>query len=485
MKSVVRIARDVGIAVVGAAMMIVCGLVTFLYVVCVSESCKWSSVEQRPHFAIAACIMVVVMIGIWTLLTLVFWRKKLDQKGRVRGSILGVLVLFLLYLVIDDAQPTPQFTRADIPPPAGAEESYEVLMKFREEGGIKLQVELPYATNSGGYPRGFPSNVLAHAGAIEEAWRGVGAGWAVIEELDAFDAIADITANTPIDRTTPVMGFLVYRTMGRACSRYAVLKTEQGEPEEGVAKLCQLDSVTRKALRHATVLLHKMIWIAVAEDNLRTADRIARSPKCTRAALRTMMEHFVPLTAEDVLVRRTMIAEYIYAWHCHSEWLTGTNFLDTMFYGEAKFANSWSGRTISRIAYRAGYNRNRVLKDMGKHYALLVAGHETLPPDMLVAREAMEKYENTPRLKNVGGRYLVGVTVPAFMKVGQTVTKTKVLSDLVAMELHRRVGKDLALADPWTGKPYLRDEKSGELFGVGPDGKAGTTDDIKLGEWPR
>jgi len=32
--------------------------------------------------------------------------------------------------------------------------------------------------------------------------------------------------------------------------------------------------------------------------------------------------------------------------------------------------------------------------------------------------------------------------------------------------------------------PYLTDEKTADPYSVGPDGKSGTEDDIKLGDWP-
>ena len=56
-------------------------------------------------------------------------------------------------------------------------------------------------------------------------------------------------------------------------------------------------------------------------------------------------------------------------------------------------------------------------------------------------------------------------------------------SDLLAIELNARLGKKVVLQDYYTGGEYLVDEKTGEFYSKGPDGIAGTEDDVQLGKY--
>ena len=88
-----------------------------------------------------------------------------------------------------------------------------------------------------------------------------------------------------------------------------------------------------------------------------------------------------------------------------------------------------------------------------------------------------------PNFKNMVGQ-LLAVAIPTSSKTSENAWKMKVLSALLAVELHRRLGEKLVLTDAYTGKPYFVDEATGVASSVGPDGKPGTADDIKLGDWP-
>jgi hypothetical protein len=71
--------------------------------------------------------------------------------------------------------------------------------------------------------------------------------------------------------------------------------------------------------------------------------------------------------------------------------------------------------------------------------------------------------------------------VPSYSKATEVASETKVQSDLLAMELHRRLDKKLALADYFTGEPYRFDARTKAWSSAGPDKEHGTDDDIRLG----
>jgi len=82
-------------------------------------------------------------------------------------------------------------------------------------------------------------------------------------------------------------------------------------------------------------------------------------------------------------------------------------------------------------------------------------------------------------IRNVGGLMLLTIIAPNCDKNREQVYLTKIYSELLAIYLHNRLGEELALNDPYTGKPYVRGA-DGVPFSVGPDGKPGTKDDITL-----
>ncbi|MEI6809533.1 MAG: hypothetical protein WCN95_12505 [bacterium] len=435
----------------------------------------------------------VVAIGAWILLALVFRRRKRDVNGLRRLACLVVLAIPLVYLAIDEPTSKPIYTRADIPPPAkDMEASYKTLMAFRRDGGLELKVDLPYASTNYGYPQGCPSNVLERADAIEKAWLDVGKGWEVIERLDSFAAIADLLPETPLDEKIPVLGFLHLRNTARACWRYSILKTEQGKTDEGVRALCRLHSVTRKAQPYSTTLVSKMIWIAIAKGNMQTAYHIADSSKCTPATLMMLSKSFPPLSAGDTSMRRPFIAECLWGKTMLRKFHSRDPGYFTAFVScssQEEALNPLANRPHLRVAsYVIGpflLNLNGTIRELEETWHSVLRGVSSEPPTFGPSADSAEARLRNPNFKNMVGKMLPVVVIPSLSKCSENAWKAKVLSDLLAVELHRRLGEKLLLTDAYTGKPYFVDEATGIPSSVGPDGKPGTADDINLGEWPQ
>lgn len=433
----------------------------------------------------------VIAIGAWILLTLLSRRRTWGINGLRRLACLVVSALPLVYLAMDESPSKPIYTRADLPPPAkDAEASYSTLMAFRKNGGLELKVDIPYSsTNS--YPPGFPTNVLDHADAIEKAWKDVGEGWEVIEKLDSFDTIADLLPETPLDDKTPILGFLHLRNTAWVCWRQAVLKTEQGKADDGVRALCRLHSVTRKALPHSSTLVSKMIWVAIARGNVQTAYRIAESRQCTPDALRMLSASFAPFKAEDTSMRRPFIAEHLWGKAIVRKLHSGDPGMFSAFVScsdpEEAF-NPLANRPLLRTAsYAMGpflFNLNRTIRELEETWDSVIRGVSSEPPTVGTIEESIKARQGKPHFKNMVGQMLPAMTIPAFSRCSSNAWKTKVLSDLLAIELHRRSGEKLVLTDAYTGKPYFVDDATGMASSVGPDGKPGTANDIRLGEWP-
>jgi hypothetical protein len=93
-----------------------------------------------------------------------------------------------------------------------------------------------------------------------------------------------------------------------------------------------------------------------------------------------------------------------------------------------------------------------------------------------------EEHFSRPRLNNLAGWYLLRNYLCSFSRAADSASRTKVLSDLLEIELHKRLGEPIDIPDFYSGKPYFVDPQNVKLTSVGPDGIAGTKDDIQLGQ---
>ncbi|MBN2684127.1 MAG: hypothetical protein JXR40_02505, partial [Pontiellaceae bacterium] len=83
---------------------------------------------------------------------------------------------------------------------------------------------------------------------------------------------------------------------------------------------------------------------------------------------------------------------------------------------------------------------------------------------------------------NLVGQMLLEISIPSFSKGYKHILETQVKSDLLALEIERRLGGTLELKDPFSGEAYLYNEERGVYFGVGEDGVPGTDDDVYVGD---
>lgn len=424
-------------------------------------------------------LFTVLVIGVCVLVTLGCRKTRWDNW---RAGVLVLFTLPLIWLAIDAPPVENDYTRADIAPPSKeSEKSYDVFMTYRKGEGPYFSIDAPHVTGLEAI-----TNALPYAEEIEKAWNDISTGRDYIEKLDTFDQIVDLIPSIPLDYETPTIEFITLRTIAQIYWAYAALKTEEGKPEEGARYLVQLHSVCRKALPNCATLLSKMIWTAIAGGNIQTAYHIANRPNCTLETWKILKNGFKPLTKEDMSLRRPLIAEYLLAKNVCESYLTVTNLFD-VFTGTTTELQKPSQRflknTFSRIILLFCFNRNRTIRDFKIYHDPIIAGATKYPPD--ISSTTNMPYTQRLQLRNPAGQLLVSIARPPFwFRSTKAAFDKKVLSDLLAIYLSERLGDKIELTDPYTGKPYIIDEKTGIAISAGPDGISDTEDDIKLGYFP-
>ena len=87
-----------------------------------------------------------------------------------------------------------------------------------------------------------------------------------------------------------------------------------------------------------------------------------------------------------------------------------------------------------------------------------------------------------PDVLNSGGWFMLAKMEYGFqfLNYQNRALKAKILSDLIAAEIGRRINQPISLKDVYSNGPYQYNTSVNCLFSVGPDRKPYTDDDISL-----
>ncbi|MBI2441291.1 MAG: hypothetical protein HYV35_07975 [Lentisphaerae bacterium] len=453
--------------------------------------CFQETDEPRLSFLFLLFLaLLAVFIGCCFGLSWLWRRRNWDSRGRWRFALLVLLTIPVVCLMRDATPIEHDYSMKDIVPgDPKILASYDTLMVFRKDGGMQVKT----TDTSANYPQfqtnwfsNYLTNTIVYSESISYAWNRIAEARSVIEKLDTFPGIADLTPQVPLGTNTPIPNFVTLRSISWTYAAYASLKTAEGHPEEGVKQLAKIQSVTRKALPHSAILVDKMIWISVARNNIEAAYVILQHPQCNPKTLEILKDAFPSISEEDVSFSRVLIGEYLGLKNICEVWLRPSNLFDAFSMTEVVGANpkppSLFRKAASSFVYYLTFRKNRTFRDFRKHFDLLVEGAGKHPPDMSRADRFVKNYIRHPDIRNLGGWFMVSVAIPSFTRSSETAVRTKVLSDLLAIEIGNRLNQPVVLDDYYSDGPYGRDERTGRAFSVGPDKKPNTDDDIVLGK---
>ncbi len=429
-------------------------------------------------------LLVFPGISISFALARICKRKGLDKNGLLRGMLLLLIALPLIYLAYDSQPIENDYTLADIGLPEDATaETYELLTRYQLDRSTVYWRDIPSVNDLL-----TTTNALLFSEPIERSWKAIEAGREYVANLDRFEHIIDMDPSQIATIDSPRLNLVSLRTLTHIYCSYARLKTEQGDPEEAVRQLTQLYSVSCKALRHASTLVNKMFWIGMINQDIDVAHSIANHKNCSPNTLALLKEGFVPFSNEGVSLSRTFIAEYLFLKNVCNNHLTGSNAYNSISMNY-EIPDSFSRSVFSNIAFPFLFNKNRSGKLLKEYYGESIAGLQLIPPNTSASSEKNDQlwidvYKDflSFNLKNIAGKMFVYIAIPSVDKSAKRAWQTKVKSELLAISINKRLGQSVEFIDAYTGEPYLIDPITGESFSAGPDNIAETEDDITLGE---
>ncbi len=315
----------------------------------------------------------------------------------------------------------------------------------------------------------------AHASAIQAGWEKVADARAVVDALDRYAQIADLsTPESAIEQTN--MPFVYLSRYYRA---HALLLAAQGQFEEGIAQLGRIYAVACKALPYTRYLIRKIIWMAVAEGCLDTARRIARHPRAGPAAWKALHTHFPPLDADAVTFRGALISETMFMLNSLAE-LERSEIVDSEFCQSISYGGlcdqGWNRGVLNALAFLS-YKPQATKNRLQQYMVALIEACSMHPPAIVALQSYAARFKRL-RPGNALGWIVLQSPFEDFTRYPQRGARVKVQSDLLYLYLNARLGDARTLPDYLCEGNYRPAGKPGVYKSAGWDCLADTDDDI-------
>ena len=428
-----------------------------------------------------------IVVGIISIFRISRSRGMLKGKYvALAGVLISILLMGTFYLLWSlDAPPIPDdYTVVDLrSAPADCAESFEILKTLVDEEltlpgapaiGLTEHDLYMSAEIRGVIQKGTAAEMSQILGYytkdIQRAWTSTEEARDVIGQLDAFAEIADLTE--PGVRVK-IMRHNNLIELARFYQVYARLQTEQGDIQALAAELIELDSVLRKFSLNARLLIAKLVCHLAMADGILTANAIANNPQASRETVELLAKHFTPLTAEQMSLRNPVLFEYLLTKNHASDVLgqnvTGRTPLlkrNSTLRLYRNFCDAW----ISSLGDTEGIANSRL--------SVWPAIYGRMEPVSFDAERPLLLFYRC--YNPVGSIFLRVARSNSSRGTLARRTAMRIQDDLLQIVLSKRLGRDFSLKARAYGDEYIVDIENKEILSPGPDGKAGTRDDIKL-----
>jgi hypothetical protein len=428
-------------------------------------------------------------------------------------SILGGVILLVVFVAAAvsifaiwsaDAAPIENdYTIADLrSAPAKFNKSYQILLRLNLQDeqrttapaigldveDINTVTELSGILNLDDISIAFKT-LKKRSNKINLAWSNAKIGREIIDELNTFEQIADIT-EPDFDADISFLSNL--RNIAYLYRAYACLEAENENAESAIKELCKFDSIIRKVLPNIRASVSKLACISIVVKNIKTANLIANNPKVSQSTVELLAKHFKPLNQKQVSMKNQAISDYLmFKRAIEQELLFSKFFEDYSTYEKWYLSTSLKG--IFKISSKPNASirllRNVVDdqltsigendKDANERFSAWPDFYPNLP-EPSIEGEFREKSWIFYSLFNTGGLSAAGVFAKPFEKVCELNLETQIQDDLLQIVMNKRLGRPFTLKARAYSDNYIVDVKAERIFSPGLDGKPNTDDDVYL-----
>ena len=417
-----RLLRSLILIGLGLSLMVITALAVIGCLPVVNESFQqlFSWGRKVPKGAISLTVLLVILVPL--IILAVAERRRWLSWPMLAASWLVVLPV-LGWLAWDEPAIRQPITIEEFSPAfPGAEQSYAVLMQYSKQTPSEeaktfaaTKLSSPILANPDNLDKWLES-VTKNRAAIEADWVILAPQRRWLGELAAFDRLGDLT---PQDFSANITTFTVWRTLSKHTCAMATLLALDGRGDEAIALLVPQLEVSRKLQLSSRTLVRTMIAVVVERVTLQTAALVLdRTPVsvASRARLAAALAH----ENGPALARRLLLIEYaVFAPLSNrmklGDYMAGTwgnektllrqplNFLSALFFNPIATTNL-HGDHVRELAELAA------TRDLGKFNVR--------------SQDFSDILLRQPGMKNVGGRLLLSVAVPAYSKILESHWKT-------------------------------------------------------------
>lgn len=433
-----------------------------------------------PFFVLTA--MPAVVIGIISIARISYSDGAL--KGRaiatagIAFAILWTVTVCLLWFV--DAPPiSNDYTIADLrSAPAECAESFEILKTLIDErhslpgapatGLTKADVDISAEIRGiieDGNAREISEMLDFHAQDIERTWGNMKKTRGLIKQLNAFDEIADLTGLS-VDSEGIHVHVLI--ELARFYQVYGHLKLQQGDIQAFADDLVELDSVYRKLSVNARWVVTKLACLIAVNENIVTANAIANDSQTSPDTVELLAKHFRALTSDELSMRNGVLSEYLSTKSVLASIASENNLLF-----KPNSTLRFERNRCDRLLNAGGH----LEKSKDKRLSVWPDFYPFDEPDLDRKRVVLSLLY---RCYNPRGSQVIDVRRFSNATFYEKSTNIAVQDDLLQIVLNKRLGKQVSLKARAYSDQYIVDIQNKKTFSPGPDGRAGTKDDISL-----
>lgn len=387
----------------------------------VNESFKelfsWGS--KIPKVAVGLTVLFVTLVP---LIVLAVAERKRWLSWPVLAASWLVVLPVLGWLAWDEPAIRQPITIEEFSPAfPGVEQSYAVLMQYSKQTPSEeakaftaLKPAVQYFGANPREPAKWLESVTKNRPGLEADWAALAPQRRWFGELAAFDRIGDLT---PSDYSANIISFQPWRTLSQRTCAAATLLALDGHGDEAIALLVPLLEVSRKLQLSSRTLVRTMIAVVVERMALETAGLVLdRTP--VSAASRARLTAALANENAPALARRLLLVEYV---------LFAP--LTRMKLGDHLAATRESGFPLRRpLNFLGGLFFNpiattNIYGDRVRELADLAEARE-LGKFAVRSQDFGNILLKEPGMKNVGGRLMLTMAVPAYSKILESHWKT-------------------------------------------------------------
>lgn len=251
---------------------------------------------------LVSCIILFFLLGL-----ILYWPKKKRQTATpskrpfYRKIFTSFSIAFFLYLMIDSPPPKDTFNKQFLAPNDSSlvYPSQELNTLFHSND--KHIPNLRHLNQDRKY-----EVIETYAAEIETAWQHIAKQRRAVDELVNHTALLHQQGKGHL-RTISYSGLKV----ASIYQSHALLLAHQGHIREAVNSLIKIHDVTCKGLQGSVAVIQKMLWIAIAEHNMRTALQLICEYELDEDLHSKLASTFDPLTDKEVSFFKPWIGEYL------------------------------------------------------------------------------------------------------------------------------------------------------------------------------